>query len=352
MPNCKHGIESSWCAFCNPKKDSRPIREPQHRSGTTVHGNGIKDVRAAYEAGYVVVSTSRRNKLSEATIDTDARFVHVVGHLFVWAAELMIKKMPHIHTIQVIPKMERTVSERIRQLCAERNIRIVTGHHRPECVWSEGENRSPYYRRQRAFLKGLEGEQRELLQELLCLGFEEAQLVARYFCLKDEPFLSQHDVAIEVDSPSDHDSVISSKINAVLRYLDPTFTAAENVLQTARAIQVRVQRLRSLLAESTSAKEGRDAIAMRLGLELLPEELPLSRIDTFEAVLAAYRLPTFATLQRSHPREFGIVVMRYGLEDGKYTTLQHIGNDLGLTRERIRQLEKEAFLLLGIIDEE
>jgi DNA-directed RNA polymerase sigma subunit (sigma70/sigma32) len=36
------------------------------------------------------------------------------------------------------------------------------------------------------------------------------------------------------------------------------------------------------------------------------------------------------------------VAMRYGLHDGRPRTLQEIAAHLGLTRERVRQLEKEA----------
>jgi len=41
-------------------------------------------------------------------------------------------------------------------------------------------------------------------------------------------------------------------------------------------------------------------------------------------------------------REATIVRMRYGLYDGRPHTLDEIGRAVGLTRERVRQLEKEA----------
>jgi RNA polymerase sigma factor (sigma-70 family) len=42
------------------------------------------------------------------------------------------------------------------------------------------------------------------------------------------------------------------------------------------------------------------------------------------------------------PREAVIMAMRFGLHDGTPHTLDEIGRALGLTRERIRQLEKQA----------
>jgi RNA polymerase sigma factor (sigma-70 family) len=47
-------------------------------------------------------------------------------------------------------------------------------------------------------------------------------------------------------------------------------------------------------------------------------------------------------LDRLPDREATIVRMRYGLYDGRPHTLDEIGRAVGLTRERVRQLEKEA----------
>ncbi|WP_019634606.1 RNA polymerase sigma factor [Actinomadura atramentaria] len=48
------------------------------------------------------------------------------------------------------------------------------------------------------------------------------------------------------------------------------------------------------------------------------------------------------TLDILSPREARIMAMRFGLYDGTPRTLDEIGKALGLTRERIRQLEKES----------
>lgn len=41
-----------------------------------------------------------------------------------------------------------------------------------------------------------------------------------------------------------------------------------------------------------------------------------------------------------------IITLRYGLHDGRQHTLQEVADRLGYTRERIRQLEKEALAAL------
>jgi RNA polymerase sigma factor (sigma-70 family) len=42
------------------------------------------------------------------------------------------------------------------------------------------------------------------------------------------------------------------------------------------------------------------------------------------------------------PREATIIKLRFGLDDGQPHTLQEVADQVGLTRERVRQLEKKA----------
>ena len=47
-------------------------------------------------------------------------------------------------------------------------------------------------------------------------------------------------------------------------------------------------------------------------------------------------------LENLTSREKLVIQLRFGLSDGKNRTLEEIGNMMGLTRERIRQIEKKA----------
>jgi RNA polymerase primary sigma factor len=47
-------------------------------------------------------------------------------------------------------------------------------------------------------------------------------------------------------------------------------------------------------------------------------------------------------LQKLPERERKIIQLRYGLEDGRYRTLEEVGREFGITRERIRQIEAKV----------
>ena len=42
------------------------------------------------------------------------------------------------------------------------------------------------------------------------------------------------------------------------------------------------------------------------------------------------------------PREQRILAMRFGMDDGVTHTLEEVGNEFGVTRERIRQIEAKS----------
>jgi RNA polymerase primary sigma factor len=71
-----------------------------------------------------------------------------------------------------------------------------------------------------------------------------------------------------------------------------------------------------------------------------------------EQVEDSLRSQTLATALRALPERHRIVViLRYGLDDADPKTLEEIGRRLGLTRERVRQIEVEALKRLATLHE-
>jgi RNA polymerase primary sigma factor len=60
------------------------------------------------------------------------------------------------------------------------------------------------------------------------------------------------------------------------------------------------------------------------------------------AVQQLLRRDMLAALEQLTPREACILTLRFGLRDGTDQTLEQVGARLGLTRERIRQIEQSA----------
>lgn len=48
-------------------------------------------------------------------------------------------------------------------------------------------------------------------------------------------------------------------------------------------------------------------------------------------------------LNSLNPKEKQVIMWRFGYEDGRMKTLQEIGEQIGVSRERVRQIELSAF---------
>ena len=57
----------------------------------------------------------------------------------------------------------------------------------------------------------------------------------------------------------------------------------------------------------------------------------------------------YCTLREERERQ--VLVLRYGLDDSEPKTLEEIGRRLGLTRERVRQIELESLRRLSTLRE-
>lgn len=94
----------------------------------------------------------------------------------------------------------------------------------------------------------------------------------------------------------------------------------------------------------TGSGEGSDEDPTMLG-EILTDDRTRAPED---AIVDADDLETIMRLMdQLDERELAVIRMRFGLEDERPRTLREIGENLGLTRERVRQLEQQARQKLG-----
>jgi RNA polymerase primary sigma factor len=112
-------------------------------------------------------------------------------------------------------------------------------------------------------------------------------------------------------------------------------------LQQAKEVKAAARASTSLDAP---VGEAEDAV---LG-DFVPGDGPLPD----EQVEDSLRSQTLADALRALPeRHRAVVVLRYGLDDAEPKTLEDIGRRLGLTRERVRQIEVEALKRLATLHE-
>ena len=96
-------------------------------------------------------------------------------------------------------------------------------------------------------------------------------------------------------------------------------------------------------------RQSRDPVSLDMPVGA-DEEAPLGDFiedseatDAESAVVASMRHSDIrAVLNTLEPREQDVIRLRYGLDDGVPRTLDQIGRRFGLSRERVRQIEREV----------
>jgi RNA polymerase primary sigma factor len=73
---------------------------------------------------------------------------------------------------------------------------------------------------------------------------------------------------------------------------------------------------------------------------LLPDPATSTTAPVEQAALRADLLQAIQGL--GDEREKKVIMLRYGLDDGQQRTLEQVGQQLGITRERVRQIEAVA----------
>jgi RNA polymerase primary sigma factor len=113
--------------------------------------------------------------------------------------------------------------------------------------------------------------------------------------------------------------------------------------EIARALDIGDDKVRQVLdvsrhPVSLEAPVGQDGDAF-LGDFIEDETMP-APLDLASQQLLKSQIGD--SLQKLTDRERRIIELRYGLQDGRYRTLEEVGREFGITRERIRQIEAKA----------
>ncbi|GGP77725.1 sigma-70 family RNA polymerase sigma factor [Saccharothrix coeruleofusca] len=122
---------------------------------------------------------------------------------------------------------------------------------------------------------------------------------------------------------------------------EPTVEEVSQVSGTsvARIIELRDASRATLSLETPVGDDGSTSVA-----DLIEDTTAEQAYDAVEQQAVAAELR--ALIRTLPDRQARIMSQRYGLADGRARTLQEVAEELGLTRERIRQLEKESLRLL------
>ncbi|MET9833284.1 sigma-70 family RNA polymerase sigma factor [Streptomyces sp. NPDC006385] len=122
---------------------------------------------------------------------------------------------------------------------------------------------------------------------------------------------------------------------------DPT---VEEVARESGFAEDRVDWLRRVGRQEISLDTPVDATGETVVGDLIPDTEVLQSADIAEyQALAADLRKAIGTLA---PREAMILSLRYGLHDGEQRTLDEVARHVGLTRERVRRLEKQSLARL------
>ena len=113
--------------------------------------------------------------------------------------------------------------------------------------------------------------------------------------------------------------------------------------EIARAMDISDEKVRQVLdvsrhpisLEAPVGQEGDAFLGDFIEDETLPQPLELASQELLRSQIGD-------ALDKLTERERKIIVLRFGLDDGRFRTLEEVGREFGITRERIRQIEAKA----------
>jgi len=113
----------------------------------------------------------------------------------------------------------------------------------------------------------------------------------------------------------------------------------EQIMEKARVSPHQWEVLQNYVEEPVSLETAIRDEAARV-IDLLPDRRTASPSEV--AMRKELSQEVRKTLKMLSPREEGVIKQRFGIDHGTDYTLAEIGKQLGICRERVRQIEKKA----------
>lgn len=118
----------------------------------------------------------------------------------------------------------------------------------------------------------------------------------------------------------------------------PTTEELAEMMQVNEKRIIQWQRISQPTVSLNTPLDEEDGDGLELG-DLIPDPKgsPEDQIRTSIRDQALYK-----AIEKLNPRERLVLILRYGLESGEGMTLEEVGQKMGVTRERVRQIESKA----------
>jgi len=141
---------------------------------------------------------------------------------------------------------------------------------------------------------------------------------------------------------------IQNKMNRVMERLQQKTNSQPSIEEIAQEASISIEKISQVLEFSQNITYldnpiGNDEDKKSI-IDIIQNDTSVSPEEN--AVIGAIKEYLNEALDTLLPREAEIIRLRYGLYDGTIHTLEQLGEKFGITRERVRQIEKKAIVKL------